>query len=1205
MKCRPTLRHLLPLLVLIFSFQGFSQTNATLSVTTDCWGGETGWSIYGSTNNLIDSSGFNTYGNQTQFDIALILPDDCYVLNMYDSYGDGLAGSIWGGCGVDGDYSITDEFGNVMVQMTEANFGNGVSHYFSVPFGAAGCTDIEALNYDPCAATDDGSCTYPPITADFSITAGSYCAGTTVQFDDLSIGNPVAWTWDIQGGTPSSSTDQNPSAVFDTAGTFSVTLTAENALGETSVLSQDVTINAGHTLEIIIVADNYPAETSWDLVDEFGNTVATGDLAGVGNGNTSTTVTCIEDNCHQWTINDSYGDGICCGYGQGSFELILDGVQVGSGGEFGASQTLNLNCPPGIDCNNPIDVVIGANIAPYPNSWFLFVPDTSGQWEITTCDLATCDTEIWVYDYCNMENFDDSNEATLTWNDDLCGVQAGVTPLLEEGVSYWLRIGDQGACGTDPIDFEVNFMGGVSGCMDPIACNYLPIAVEPETCYYPGDIQCESIGPDLWVLGDVLFNSMYFEVKNNNDACYIDEGCMTGFGDREIVRFTTHIKNIGTEDYFIGDPADQPDQFEWDPCHGHYHYEGYAEYVLFDPLGNEMPEIGFKNGFCVLDLECSDGGQAKYGCGNMGITAGCGDYYNSGLSCQWVDLTNVPAGSYTMMVRTNWDESPDANGSYELSYDNNWAVVCIAFDRDVDGNLINFTKTQDCGIPFDCLGVPFGNAQPDCFGNCPGIVVTGDLNNSGDLTTADVDVYVSDVLGNDGLATVCTDLNNDGDITVTDAAVAAGCVYYGPDHLDEFGVHDHCIWEDEVINTNETVTLSIGDVDQVNGYVDVHVLNPDNELVGFEFTVSGITIQSVENLWDPLVFDITPQAALGGTKVVGLAYDDQVLPKNLTPAPLFRIYYFSATGPDVCVSQIIDIVNDDYHNTLTAIGPCLPIAGEDFTDFTSTATTICEGESVSFQDLSTNGVNNWSWNFPGGTPASSGDQNPVITYNVPGVYDVTLTADNGNDTDAETKAAYITVLANATWYADEDGDTYGNALDAIVDCVQPSGYVDNNLDCDDDNSGVNPASEDICDNLDNDCNGAVDDDPANHTTWFLDSDSDGFGDDANTTGSCNQPAGYVAFGGDCDDSRDDVFPGANGTQEDIDNDCNGVVEGDEVSYCMGDLNGDSTVDVSDLLDFLAAYGCMVDCGDADMDGDGMVTSADLLLFLPAYGTDCP
>ena len=63
-----------------------------------------------------------------------------------------------------------------------------------------------------------------------------------------------------------------------------------------------------------------------------------------------------------------------------------------------------------------------------------------------------------------------------------------------------------------------------------------------------------------------------------------------------------------------------------------------------------------------MDLECSDGGTAQYGCSIMGISAGCGDIYGAGLSCQWIDITTVPDGDYTMVVRTNWDQDPDAVG---------------------------------------------------------------------------------------------------------------------------------------------------------------------------------------------------------------------------------------------------------------------------------------------------------------------------------------------------------------------------------------------------------------------------------------------------------------------------------------------------------------------------------------------------------------
>jgi PKD repeat protein len=83
-------------------------------------------------------------------------------------------------------------------------------------------------------------------------------------------------------------------------------------------------------------------------------------------------------------------------------------------------------------------------------------------------------------------------------------------------------------------------------------------------------------------------------------------------------------------------------------------------------------------------------------------------------------------------------------------------------------------------------------------------------------------------------------------------------------------------------------------------------------------------------------------------------------------------------------------------------------------DFSGTPTTLCEGATVSFTDLSTNTPTGWSWSFTGGTPSTSTAQNPTITYNTAGVYAVTLTATNAFGSDPETKTGYITVNACGT-----------------------------------------------------------------------------------------------------------------------------------------------------------------------------------------------
>lgn len=84
-------------------------------------------------------------------------------------------------------------------------------------------------------------------------------------------------------------------------------------------------------------------------------------------------------------------------------------------------------------------------------------------------------------------------------------------------------------------------------------------------------------------------------------------------------------------------------------------------------------------------------------------------------------------------------------------------------------------------------------------------------------------------------------------------------------------------------------------------------------------------------------------------------------------------------------------------------------------EFSTTKTAVCLGESVVFSDLSYNAVSGWSWTFEGGTPATSTEQNPTVTYSTPGIYTVTLNATDGASTDEEQKVGYITVLpAGAT-----------------------------------------------------------------------------------------------------------------------------------------------------------------------------------------------
>jgi Zn-dependent metalloprotease len=111
------------------------------------------------------------------------------------------------------------------------------------------------------------------------------------------------------------------------------------------------------------------------------------------------------------------------------------------------------------------------------------------------------------------------------------------------------------------------------------------------------------------------------------------------------------------------------------------------------------------------------------------------------------------------------------------------------------------------------------------------------------------------------------------------------------------------------------------------------------------------------------------------------------------------VYTVTLTATNQFGSDIMKKV--DY---ITVTAPQPPIA-----DFIASATDINIGESVIFTDLSLENPTSWLWTFKGGTPDSSTDKNPVITYNTVGTFDVTLEVTNPQGGDTETKVDYITV----------------------------------------------------------------------------------------------------------------------------------------------------------------------------------------------------
>ena len=179
-------------------------------------------------------------------------------------------------------------------------------------------------------------------------------------------------------------------------------------------------------------------------------------------------------------------------------------------------------------------------------------------------------------------------------------------------------------------------------------------------------------------LPDLIFwgpTSAYTEAQSFfPEPCDLNEGCGT-CSTRRVLRFDTETRNIGQADLVLGDPQNNP-LFVQDPCHGHYHFEGFAEYRLLDTNGVQVA-VGNKIGFCLLDYARWDPNASSddyYNCFYQGIQRGWSDFYYSTLPCQWVDITGLPGGTYILEL-----EVDPQNRIVEADENNNVARVMVWF----------------------------------------------------------------------------------------------------------------------------------------------------------------------------------------------------------------------------------------------------------------------------------------------------------------------------------------------------------------------------------------------------------------------------------------------------------------------------------------------------------------------------------------------
>jgi uncharacterized protein YkwD len=220
-----------------------------------------------------------------------------------------------------------------------------------------------------------------------------------------------------------------------------------------------------------------------------------------------------------------------------------------------------------------------------------------------------------------------------------------------------------------------------------------------------------------------------------------------------------------------------------------------------------------------------------------------------------------------------------------------------------------------------------------------------------------------------------------------------------------------------------------------------------------------------------------------------------------------------------------------------------------------------------------------------------------------------------NNCNGEIDEGFTDIL----FYADSDGDGFGDAKVTRLETQNPDGYVGNKLDCNDLSADDHPEADELIDGRDNDCDGAVDE---GLSTFYRDVDGDGFGRFFGAIESFESIVGYVDNSADCDDNNDGIFPGAQEELDSVDNNCDGVIdEGFYERKYYRDVDGDGFGDASDSVqDVSKPQGFSINKTDncvqisnpsqADMDNDGIGDACDAFTDTDSDGTqdsvdNCP
>jgi hypothetical protein len=285
----------------------------------------------------------------------------------------------------------------------------------------------------------------------------------------------------------------------------------------------------GENVTLTLNLDNYPGETTWSIT-AGGTTYASGGPYSTA-GSTEVVVTCLNDGCYDFNIFDSYGDGICCGYGNGSYTLEdASGNVLASGGAFGSSETTNFcvssgggdttppTAPSSLDAYNPtlstIDLTWGASSDNVGVDGYNVYMDGSLLGSVTgtsaqvtgLAENTTYSFYVTAYDAAGNESSASNTDSETTLTSGGGGCTAGVidSESFESGWGVWndggsdcARVNSSTRSWDGSYSIRIRDNSGTASSMTSDAFDLSEYStVDIEFYFYPNSMEN---GEDFWV----------------------------------------------------------------------------------------------------------------------------------------------------------------------------------------------------------------------------------------------------------------------------------------------------------------------------------------------------------------------------------------------------------------------------------------------------------------------------------------------------------------------------------------------------------------------------------------------------------------------------------------------------------------------------------------------------------------------------------